>query len=182
MIGLFAMRDVYINDVSAFLPNGPIGNDTIESVLGSLDKISIKTRRIVLRNNKIKTRYYAMEPDTGRLTHSNAQLAAEAVRRLSPYEGFSPMDIGCLCCGTTSPDLLLPGHALMVHGELQIPECEAVTTSGICISGMTAFKFAWMNIATGMSKNAVATGSELSSSYMRKKSLPPSSTKRMIRI
>jgi 3-oxoacyl-[acyl-carrier-protein] synthase-3 len=42
-----------------------------------------------------------------------------------------------------------------------------MTTAGICLSGITAFKYAWMNVATGQSGNAVATGSEMSSSYIR---------------
>jgi 3-oxoacyl-[acyl-carrier-protein] synthase-3 len=101
------------------------------------------------------------------LTHTNAQLTAEAVRRLKPYENFNLADIECMSCGTTTPDLLFPGHALMVLGELAVTECEALTTAGICICGMTALKFAFMNVATGCSKNAVATGSDLASSYSR---------------
>ena len=93
--------------------------------------------------------------------------------RLQPYEGYVPGDIQCLCCGTTSPDLLFPGHALMVQGELGIPACEAVTTSGICLSGITAFKYACMSVAAGLASNAVATGSELASSYMRAQFLTP---------
>jgi len=165
--------DVYINDVASFLPNKPISNDEIEDVLGKLGNASSKIKRIVLKNNKIKTRYYAMDPETGSLTHSNARLTAEAIRKLSPYDGFSVNDIECLSCGTSTPDLLFPGHALMVCGELGLFECDAVTTSGICIAGMTALKFAFMNVAMGMSKNAVATGSELASSFTREKFMIP---------
>ncbi len=165
--------DVYINDVAAFLPNDPISNDDIESVLGKLGNASSKIRRIVLKNNKIKTRHYAMDPETGCLTHSNARLTAEAIRKLSPYNGFNANDIQCLSCGTSTPDLLFPGHALMVCGELGLSECDAVTTSGICIAGMTALKFAFMNVAMGMSENAVATGSELASSFTREKFMIP---------
>ena len=121
----------------------------------------------MLKNNGIEERYYAIDRETGELTHSNAQLSAEAVKRLRPYEGFEPEQIECLCCGTTSPDLLFPGHALMVQGELGLPPLEAITTAGICASGMIAFKYAYMNVASGMSRNAVAVASELSSSYMR---------------
>lgn len=160
---------VYVNDLSAFLPNQPIGNDQIENVLGKVHDLPSRVKRVVLRNNKIEQRYYAIDPATGRLTHSNAQLAAEAIRRLAPHEGFRLSDIECLACGTTCGDLLFPGHALMVLGELGIPECDAVTTHGICISGMTAFKYAFMNVATGCSRNAVAAASELSSSFMRAK-------------
>ena len=165
--------DVFINDIAAFLPNEPVTNDEIENVLGKINNISSRAKRIVLKNNKIETRYYAIDPATGRLTHNNAQLTAEAIRKLRPYRGFDINSIQCLCCGTTSPDLLLPGHALMVLGELGGPACEAVTTAGICISGMTAFKYAYMNVATGMSGNAVATGSDLSSSFMREKYFTP---------
>jgi 3-oxoacyl-[acyl-carrier-protein] synthase-3 len=165
--------DVFINDVSAILPNSPVTNDTIEDVLGKVRGIPSKAKRLVLKSNQITQRYYALDPGSGQLTHTNAQLTAEAVRRLQPYEGYVPGDIQCLCCGTTSPDLLFPGHALMVQGELGIPACEAVTTSGICLSGITAFKYACMSVAAGLASNAVATGSELASSYMRAQFLTP---------
>jgi 3-oxoacyl-[acyl-carrier-protein] synthase III len=160
---------VYINDMAISMPNAPVSNDDIERVLGRVDDLASRCRRLVLKTNGIKSRYYAVDGRTGELTHTNAQLAAEAVRRLNPYADFRIEEIQCLCCGTASPDLLFPGHALMVQGELGLPACEAVTAAGICISGMIAFKFAYMNIAMGMSENAVAVGSELSSSFMRSK-------------
>lgn len=160
---------VYINDMAIFMPNAPITNEEIECVLGKVDDLASRSRRIVLKTNGIKSRYYALDCRTGELTHTNAQLSAEAVRRLKPYDGFQPEHIRCLCCGTSSPDLLFPGHALMVQGELGLPPGEAVSAAGICISGMIAFKYAFMNVAMGMSENAVAVGSELSSSFMRSK-------------
>lgn len=159
--------DVYINDLASFLPNNPVDNDAIEEVLGRINNIPSRVKRIVLKNNQIETRHYAIDPQTGRLTHTNAQLAAEAVRRLRPHDSFNVNQIECLSCGTTCGDLLFPGHTLMVLGELCIPACEAVTTHGICICGMTAFKYAAMNVATGSSGNAVAAASELASSFMR---------------
>ncbi len=158
---------IYINDVSAFLPNSPVDNDGIENVLGRIADMPSRTKKIVLRSKKIDRRYYALDPSTGELTHTNWQLTAEAIRKLNPYDNFDINHIKCLCCGTTCPDLLFPGHALMVLGELGLPPCEAITTAGICLAGMTAFKYAYMNVATGMAANAVATGSELASSFMR---------------
>jgi len=159
--------DVYINDIAAYLPNEAVDNDHIEQVLGRIGEIPSRTRRRILANNGIQTRYYAIDPATGGLTHTNAGLTAAAIRALNPYPGFKPDDIECLCCGTSSPDVILPGHGLMVHGELGNAPCEVMTTSGICLSGITALKYAWMNVATGQSRNAVATGSELASSYIR---------------
>jgi 3-oxoacyl-[acyl-carrier-protein] synthase III len=165
--------NVFINRLSAFLPNAPVSNEEIEAVLGQVDHVPSRTKRIVLKNNGILKRYYALDRETGALTHTNAQLAAEAVRGLARGDGFDLHDIQCLCCGTTSPDLLFPGHGLMVLGELSLPPVEAVTTAGICISGMTAFKYAFMNVATGMSTNAVSVGSELSASFMRARFFKP---------
>lgn len=159
--------DVFITDLGAYLPNHPVSNEQMEALLGVVNQLPSRTRRIILRNNKISNRHYALDPTTGRTTHSNAQLAAEAVRQLRPYAGFSLADIQCLVCGTSSPDQTMPGHASMVHGELATAPCEVVSTAGVCVAGMSAFKYAWMNVTAGLVENAVATGSELSSTYMR---------------
>jgi 3-oxoacyl-[acyl-carrier-protein] synthase-3 len=159
--------EVYINDVAAFLPNDPVDNDHIEEIVGRIHSLPSRIKRRILNNNKIERRYYAIDPATGTLTHTNAQLTAQAIKRLNPYPGFTPADIQCLCCGTTMADLLAPGHGLMVHGELGNPPCEVISTSGICLSGIAALKYAYMNVALALSDNAVATGSELASSMIR---------------
>ena len=159
--------NAYITDLAAFLPNAPVDNRSMENILGMIGGAPSRTRSIILRRNRILQRYYAIDPATGRLTHTNAQLTAEAVRRLKPYAGFTPAEIECLACGTSSPDQLLPGHGIMVHGELSGTPCEVVTTAGICLSGIGALKYAAMNVALGLVGNAVATGSELASTFMR---------------
>jgi 3-oxoacyl-[acyl-carrier-protein] synthase III len=161
------LKDVYVTDVAAYLPNGPVSNEEIDKHLGVVDSIAPQIKRIVLRSNAIETRYYAIDPITGKPSHTNAQMTAEAVRALKPYEGFILDDIECLCCGTTSPDQLMPGHGLMVHGELKNGPCEVVSTSSGCISGMTAFKYGYMNVSLDFVNNAVATGSEVMSAFMR---------------
>jgi 3-oxoacyl-[acyl-carrier-protein] synthase-3 len=159
--------NIYINDLASFLPGNPVDNDNIEDVLGKINNIPSRTKRRILANNKILNRHYAIDPLTGKPTYTNAQLTAEAVQRLKPFDLFTTDHIECLCSGTSSPDLLMPGHALMVAGELQLPPCDIVSTSGICVSGVTALKYACMNVASGTVNNAVATGSELASSYMK---------------
>ncbi|PLY06956.1 MAG: hypothetical protein C0624_03985 [Desulfuromonas sp.] len=161
--------DVFINDVAAFLPNEPVGNDEMEQLLGMVNMLPSRSRRIILRNNRIASRYYAIDPKTGEFTHNNAQLAAEAVRGLKPYASFTPADIEFLGCGTSQADQLMPGHALMVQAELAGSPCEVISTAGICLAGVTSLKAAYMSVALGLTGNAVATGSELSSSFMRGK-------------
>lgn len=159
------MRPVYITATASALPNAPVANDEMEQVLGVAGNRPSRARAIVLRSNGIKTRYYAIDPSTGEPTHNNAQLTAAAVAALPADE--DPVAVGCLACGTSLPDQLMPNHAVMVQGELQLPACEVIATSGICLAGMTAFKYAWLAVASGEHERAIATGSEVASSVMR---------------
>ncbi len=160
-------REVYITDLASFLPNAPVGNDEMEGILGMVGGRPSRSRKLVLKNNGIKIRHYAIDPATGKYTHTNAQLAAEAVRALAEKSDFKLDEMDCLCCGTSSADVLLPAHAHMVHGELSSPPCEVVSTAGVCSSAMTAMKYAYMGVALGLFSKAVSTGSELASSFMR---------------
>jgi 3-oxoacyl-[acyl-carrier-protein] synthase-3 len=172
------MSAVYINAVSAYLPNEPVDNDSIELILGQVGDRPSRARRTVLRSNGITTRYYAVNPETGEATHSNAQLTAEAVRKLTG-DNFLLDDIDCLCCGTTQADQIMPSHAVMTHGELGNPPCEVVATAGVCVAGMTAMKYAYLGVATGEFKNAIATGSETASAVMRAKHFEPELSQRV---
>jgi len=161
-----SMNPVYIQRLSAFLPNAPVSNDEMEKVLGQINGKPSRVRRVILRSNGILARHYVLDPATGEPRYNNAQLTAEAVRGLSG-DGFSLSQIDVLACGTSSPDQLAPGHALMVHGELGNVPCEAVSFAGICCAGMGALKYAHMAVATGSAKRAVATGSEGVSTFLR---------------
>ncbi len=160
------MTKVYINNIAAFLPNDPVANDAMESVLGQVGARPSRVRRLILRSNNIKSRYYAINPETGATTHNNAELTAAAIRGLGA-QGCDLSKLELLVCGTTLPDQLLPNHALMVHGELKNPPCEVVGMAGICLAGTMSLKYAYMSILAGESQNAVATGSENISSLLR---------------
>lgn len=158
------MSDVYITRVSKFLPNQPISNDEMEGKLGVINGKVSKGRRIVLRNNQIKTRYYAID-DAGNVTHNNAQLAKAAVDNLFD-QNFTDQDMELLSCGTSSPDQILPSHAAMVHGFLKNKNIEINSPSGACCSGMNALKYGYMSVKAGLTQNAVSVGSERTSSWM----------------
>ncbi len=158
------MSGVYITKVSKFLPNEPISNDEMESYLGMIDGVPSKGKALTLRNNGIKTRYYAIDK-LGNSTHSNAKMTALAIDKLMDSE-FNKSDIELLACGTTSPDNLLPSHAVMVHGELNCGPVELVSTAGACCTSMQALKYSYNSILAGSTTNAIVTGSEKLSSLM----------------
>src|SRR5579862_2315129 len=153
-------RPVYIVNTSIFMPNEPVSCDDMESYLGYINGKPSKSKKIVLRNNGIKTRYYALTKE-GKPTHTNAQMAALAVRALFDNNAARLKEIELLSCGTSSPDQMMPSHGVMVHGWLPEAESiEVVSPSGVCCAGMHAFKYAYMAVKTGDVGLAVATGSE----------------------
>lgn len=157
---------VYITNIASFLPNAPVDNDNMERILGQVGPRPSRARRMILRSNGIQQRHYAIDPETLRLNYNNAQLTAEAVRKLAAA-GFQLQDLGCLSCGTSIADQLMPNHAVMVQGELKLQPCEVVATSGVCLAGMTAMKYAYLSVLSGEHQSAIATGSELSSAMMQ---------------
>ena len=160
------MNPVYITKASKYLPNTPIDNDQMEAFLGEINETASKAKRIVLRNNGITTRYYALDTQ-GNPTHTNADLTCLAIKGLLDTH-FKAADIQVLSCGTSTPDCLLPSHAAMVHGLLKgSGAVELNSSAGVCNSGMNALKFAYLSIKSGNSTNAVCTGSERVSSWLR---------------
>src|SRR4051812_11970341 len=100
--------NVYINHTSAFFPNEPVSNDEMESYLGYIDNRPSKSKDIVLRNNGIVNRYYALSKDR-KSTHTNAQMTAMAVRALFDSNDSEKLkEIELLSCGTSSPDQMMP--------------------------------------------------------------------------
>ena len=162
-----ALNEVYITRTASFFPNNPVSNDEMEEYLGYINNKPSKSKRIVLRNNGITNRYYALEKG-GKVTHTNAQMTALAVKALFTNTPDEIKSVQLLSCGTSAPDQIMPSHGVMVHGWL--PESgpiEVVSPSGVCCAGMHALKYAYMAIKTGEITTAVATGSERMSVALR---------------
>ena len=159
------MSNVYITKSSTYLPNDPVSNDEMETHLGLVNNTPSKARALILRNNQIKTRYYALDKN-GQPTHTNAQITAAAINGLFD-ENFKKEDMELLSCGTTSADQIQPSHASMVHGELNINKSVEVNTAmGLCNSGMNALNYGFLSVKAGVKENAVCVGSERFSSWM----------------
>jgi len=158
------MFEVYITKAAKYLPNEAVSNDEMEDYLGLINDTASKARRIILRNNKITSRYYAVDK-TGKSTHNNAELTHNAIVQLFD-ENFTPKDLEVLSCGTSTPDVFLPSHAAMVHGLLKNKSVELNSSTGVCCAGMNSLKFGFLSIRSGNSKNAICTGSEKVSTWL----------------
>jgi 3-oxoacyl-[acyl-carrier-protein] synthase-3 len=165
-------KPVYIVGLGEFFPNAPVSNDQMEDLLGYVNQLPSKTKRRILSSNGILNRYYAIDPVTKLQTHNNAQITAAAVKNLVSRVDFNMNDLDVLVCGTSSPDQIVPNHAQMVQGELKAGPFEVVSTAGVCVSGASSLKYAYLSIAAGVARNAIATGSELVSNFFRPENFP----------
>jgi 3-oxoacyl-[acyl-carrier-protein] synthase-3 len=137
----------------------------MEKYLGMVNEKPSLARRIVLRNNGIRQRYYALDA-AGNTTHTNVDLAARAVALLCD-DHFGADDMELLAAGTSSPEQLIPSHALMVHGKTGGANAEVVSFSGTCCTGVQALKYGWLSLLSGEKNNAVCVASERMSSWMQ---------------
>ena len=162
-----SLSEVYITRTSSFYPNDAISNDEMEDYLGVINEQASRSRRIVLRSNKITSRHYALRKD-GTPTHTNAEMVSLAVRDLFKNDINELKEVDLLSCGTSSPDQMMPSHAVMVHGWLpESNNIEVVSPSGVCCSGMHALKYAYMSVKLGESTKAISSGSERLSRILR---------------
>lgn len=161
------MSEAYITRITKFLPNESVSNEEMEEYLGYINGKPSKSKAIVLRNNGIKNRFYALRKD-GTPTHTNAEMAALAVQDLFKNNPAEIGEMDLLSCATSSPDQLMPSHGSMVHGYLpQADSIEVVSPSGVCCAGMHAFKYAYMAVKLGEKQKAVACASERLSTVLR---------------
>lgn len=160
------VMNAYITSVGAFLPGEPIGDDELESYLGTIPGGSDRLRRRMLEANGIEKRHYAIDRN-GQTVMLNEELAEAAVLAALQDRGMTSRDIGMLATGTTQGDLPVPGFASMVHGRLGGGPMEILSAGGVCCSGVAALRAAEAAILLGRHQVAVAVGSELVSRTLR---------------
>ena len=160
-------KEVFITGLASFFPNSPVSNDEIEDFLGLISGKHSKVQRVVLKQNGIKKRYYALNKNQ-KITHTNAEMAMQAIQKLLASTGKSQKEIELLACATATPDQILPSHASMVHGLWEEP-VEIFSSAGVCLSCLQALKIAYLSIASSEKQNAICSTSELVSAMLLSK-------------
>lgn len=161
-------NDVFIKRTNSFLPNKAVNNEDIENYIGKIEGKPSRVKNLVLRQNGITTRYYALNKNQ-EITHTNAEMAAEAIKGLFS-ETSRLKEVELLTTATSIPDQILPSHASMTHGLLpEIKNIEIFSTSGVCLTSLQALKIAFLSVASGEKNNAVCCASELVSATLLSK-------------
>jgi len=162
----FVKSEVFINGLGRFMPGKPVSSADMEDYLGRVNGQASRYRAPVLRQNRIKTRHYALDKN-GKATHSSAQMAALAITDAIEKSEISASDITYLATASTLGDVLVPGLASHVHAELGLPPIEVGNFQSVCASSLMALKTAWLQLLAKEHACAVVSGVEFSSRYFR---------------
>ena len=167
-----ALDGVFLNAAGAYLPGEPISNDAIDRFIAPLNHKSARIKARVLRDNGIDTRHYAID-EKGNSLFSCAELAARAIHDCLKGTQATLEDVGLLCTGSSGGDLVMPGFASMVHGELAAQPMEVSSHQGVCGAGIQALKHAAQALALGEHRNALVVASEFPSRLFKRSRFAP---------
>ncbi|WP_237059291.1 3-oxoacyl-[acyl-carrier-protein] synthase III C-terminal domain-containing protein [Microbulbifer sediminum] len=160
------MHDVFVTGSGSFLPGTPVDNREMEGRIGLLGPHSRRLKAATLRQNGIQSRHYAIDAGGNHL-FTNAAMAARAVEAACDRARVDCNSLDYLAASTTQGDMLVPGHASAVHGELGRGQLELGSFQSVCGSSMMAIKSAYLNLRAGEHRCAAACGSEFSSRWFQ---------------
>lgn len=149
------------------MPGEPVPNERMDAYIAPLDRMSERIKRRILAENGIRTRHYAIDED-GATRHTNAQMAAAAIRDCLRRGGAELSRVSLLASGSSGGDALMPGFANMVQGELAAAPMETLSVHGICAAGVSAIQSAAQGIELGTHRAALAVASEMPSRLFKR--------------
>ncbi|MEU6644636.1 3-oxoacyl-ACP synthase III family protein [Saccharomonospora sp. NPDC046836] len=117
------------------LPGDPIDNARIGERFGT-------DPRWVERFVGTRTRYLGVDLDTGEVTHTLVDLAAEAAAAAAADAGLEPGDIDVVVLATASPDHLMPASVNLVADRLGLQEVPTFQLQSGCAGAVQALALA----------------------------------------
>jgi len=162
-----SFQRVYLESAGYFMPGEPIPNERMDAYIAPLNRMSERIKRRILAENGILTRHYAIDAE-GVTQHTNAQLAAGAIRDCMRRGGAELSRVSMLASGSSGGDTLMPGFANMIQGELAAQPMETHSVHGICAAGVSAIQAAAQGIELGAHRSALAVASEMPSRLFKR--------------
>jgi 3-oxoacyl-[acyl-carrier-protein] synthase-3 len=162
-----SFQRVYLESAGYFMPGEPVSNEHMDAYIAPLNRMSERIKRRILAENGIRERYYAIDAE-GRTVHTNAQLAAGAIRHCLQQGAAELSRVSLLASGSSGGDVLMPGFANMIQGELAAPPMETLSVHGICAAGVSAIQSAAQGVELGAHRSALAVASEMPSRLFKR--------------
>lgn len=165
---------VAITGTGSFLPNAPVPNDRIDDTLGRLVHAPTRVQSFVetvgrrmLESGGIRSRHFAINPETHELTHSVAALGEQASRAALHAAGKSPADVELLLLSSPSYDQTTPPTSTSLQERLGIESCAEMEIHSNCAGVGKCVQVAFDSLRLGRYRTALIVYPQLSSVYLR---------------
>ena len=167
-------NSVHVAGTGSCLPGLPVPNERIEDVLGRLVQAPPKVLSFVdnmgprmLERSGINSRHFAVDPETGNLTHTFASLSEVAARNALDMAGMPARDIDLLIVSCPSYDQSTPPTSALLQERLGIESCAEMEIHSNCSGMGKGVQVAFDALTNGRYRTALVCYSPLSSVYLR---------------
>ncbi len=165
---------VRILGTGSFLPGPPVTADKVEAVLGPLDKAPQKVKSFIenlgskmIERGGVRTRHFAVDPETGDMTHNFSSMAEVAARKALEMAAIEPSQIELLIVSCPGSDQTTPPTSALLQERLGIQCCAEIEIHSNCTGVGKGVQIAYDTLRTGRYKTALVAYSQLSSIYLR---------------
>lgn len=169
-----SVQRVCVTGTGSYLPGAPVENDQIDAVLGRLTEAPARVQKFVetvgrrmLESGGVKTRHFAIDPETHSLTHTIASLGEEAARRAIDAAGRKTTDVDLLILSSPSYDQTTPPTTTVLQERLGIDSCAEMEIHSNCAGVGKGMQVAYDALRLGRYRTALVVYSQLSSVYLR---------------
>jgi 3-oxoacyl-[acyl-carrier-protein] synthase-3 len=148
--------NIRIRSVATTLPGAPVGVDALARRFGMTDSWLQWTDSFV----DTPLRHFGFDLDSGRRSHTLADLGETAGAKALDAAGIGPDDIDLLVMGTTSPDDLMPATVNIIADRLGIDDVPSYQLQSGCSGALQALDIAHQMLLTGRHRTALVIGAE----------------------
>jgi 3-oxoacyl-[acyl-carrier-protein] synthase-3 len=146
-------RPVRISGLSTYVPPRVLTNADLEKMVETSDEW-------ILQRTGIRERHIV---DPGVAT---SDLAAEAARGAMAQAGVSPLEIGFIVVGTTTPDTIFPSTACILQHKIGATNAWGFDLGAACSGFTYSLTVGMQMVATGAVEHALVVGADVMSSII----------------
>lgn len=168
------LHRVSVMGTGSFLPNEPVSTARIDEVLGAIDSAPAEVREFATRFARkfaqrcgVEFRHYAIDPATGRMTHTVVGLAEQAARRALAAANIDAADVDLLLVSSPLNDQACPSTSAMLQEALGVGECVEMEVHSNCSGLFKCVQIAADALRVGRYRTALVVYSQVSSAYLR---------------
>ena len=169
-----SLQPVRIAGTGSFLPGPPVANDRLEALLGPLDKAPAKVKSFIdnlgpkmLERGGVRTRHFAVDPETGNMTFNFSSLAEKAARSALEMAEMEPQQLDLSIISCPAYDQSTPATSTLLQERLGIQSCAEMEIHSNCTGVGKGVQVAYDALRSGRYRTALVAYSQLSSIYLR---------------